>query len=158
MNTTTMKGNERGKERMSKRTIIITSAIVLITLIVVSTFFILAFKVDLKKKFASPTAHAEKVQELSIDTTELTTNLSSDNYVVIRLNLLANNKHAKSEIEMRMAEIKEIIILTLSNYKDKDFKGSDALVGLTDELKQQFNGMLKAGEVDRVMLTEFKLR
>lgn len=101
---------------------------------------------------------AEELAERSYNTEPITTNLSSDHFAVVQLNLLANNEKSYKEIEVRSPEIKAIIISTLADLTKDDLKGNAGLSSFEKAVGSKINKVLNDGEVERVLVTDFKIQ
>lgn len=144
---------------------IILIALIAINLIAMGAFFLWQSPFSLfssKDTEAEPiTAQdlsAEEVQELSINTESLITNLYNDQFVVIEFSILVSDVKAKEELQKRMSEIKAISIKTLADKTPSDLRGRDGLATLESELMEQFNEILYQGEVIRVLTIDRKIQ
>lgn len=100
----------------------------------------------------------DEVLKMSVDVKQITTNLSDDSIIRISFKILTDSKEAKEELEKRDFQVRNIIILTLSEKKSGDLKGKTGQVKLEEELKEKFNGILQSGNVKKVYITESLLQ
>lgn len=100
----------------------------------------------------------DEVLKMSVDVKQITTNLSDDSIIRISFKILTDSKEAKEELEKRDFQVRNIIILTLSEKKSGDLKGKSGQVKLEEELKEKFNGILQSGNVKKVYITESLLQ
>lgn len=121
---------------------------------------VLFLDINLKEVIAQqekePTA--EELAERSYSMEPLTTNLSSENYAVVQLNLLADNEKSYKELEVRNPELKAIVISILAGLSKEDLKGSEGLKQFTLAVQAEINTVLQDGKVERVLVTDFKIQ
>ena len=124
---------------------------------VVAVFFL---DIDLKKVVAQekkePTAEELAARSYSMEA--LTTNLSSDHFAVVQLNLLADNEKSFKELEVRSPELKSIVISTLAGLTKEDLKGSEGIKKFEDTITKETNHIMQDGKVERVLVTDFKIQ
>ena len=101
---------------------------------------------------------AEELAARSFSMEPLTTNLSSENYAVVQLNLLADSEKSYKELEVRTPELKAIVISTLAGLSRDDLKGSEGLMNFTKTIQTEANKVLHDGQVERVLITDFKIQ
>ena len=116
--------------------------------------------IDLQKVVAQeekePTA--EELAARSFTMESLTTNLSSDHFAIVQLNLLADHEKSYKELEVRNPELKAIVILTLAGLTKEDLKGSEGIKTFEETIKNEVNQVLHDGKVERVLVTDFKIQ
>ncbi|MGA9290040.1 MAG: flagellar basal body-associated FliL family protein [Anaerobacillus sp.] len=124
---------------------------------VVAVFFL---DIDLKKVVAQEKKEpsAEELAARSYSMEPLTTNLSSDNFAVVQLNLLADNEKSFKELEVRSPELKSIVISTLAGLTKEDLKGSEGIKKFEDTITKETNHIMQDGKVERVLVTDFKIQ
>ncbi|WP_298829748.1 flagellar basal body-associated FliL family protein [uncultured Planococcus sp.] len=102
---------------------------------------------------------AEELVELSIDTDIITTNLASaSNFAVVQFNIALDNEKAKEETEKRTSEVRAAIISTIAGFTKEDLVSKDGIAALEEQLTTKLNEMLEKGNVERVLVTEFKVQ
>lgn len=102
---------------------------------------------------------AEELAELSIDTDVITTNLASaNNFAIVQFNVLLSDEDAKNEMDKRKAELRAAIISTVAGFTKEELIGSEGIAMLEQELAAKLSEILEKGEVNRVLVTEFKLQ
>jgi len=101
---------------------------------------------------------AEDIAELSVDTEVITTNLASNNFAIVQFNILLTSKEAKEELEKRTPEVKSAIISTLASYKKNEIVGEEGLIKLENNISSRMELIVGRGNVDRVLITEFKVQ
>lgn len=101
---------------------------------------------------------AEELAARSYSMEPLTTNLSSEHYAVVQLNLLADSEEGYKELEVRTPELKSIVISTLAGLSRDDLKGSEGLAKFAETIQAEANKVLHDGQVERVLITDFKIQ
>ncbi|KMM36562.1 hypothetical protein AB986_11360 [Alkalihalobacillus macyae] len=101
---------------------------------------------------------AEELAARSFSMEPLTTNLTSENYAVVQLNLLADSEKSYKELEVRTPELKAIVISTLAGLSRDDLKGSEGLTNFAKTIQAEANKILHDGQVERVLITDFKIQ
>jgi len=100
----------------------------------------------------------EDIAELSIDTDVITTNLASNNFGVVQFNILLDTKTAKEELEQRKPEVRAAIISIVAGFKKDQLTGRAGITNLEEELYEKLNKIVETGQVERVLVTEFKVQ
>ncbi|TKD70533.1 flagellar basal body-associated FliL family protein [Pseudalkalibacillus hwajinpoensis] len=143
---------------MKQILIILLAAIGIVGVCGVAAVFFL--DINLKEVIAQeekePTAEELAARSYSMES--LTTNLSSEHYAVVQLNLLADSEESYKELEVRTPELKAIIISTLAGLSRDDLKGSEGLKRFTETIQAEANNVLHEGKVERVLITDFKIQ
>lgn len=130
--------------------------IILATVIGVGAAFFFAQKMEGSE---DKVLTAEELVELSIDTDVITTNLASaSNFAVVQFNIAVDNKKAKEEMEKRTSEVRAAIISTIAGFKKEDLVSKDGIAALEEQLTIKLNDMLEKGNIERVLVTEFKVQ
>jgi flagellar FliL protein len=102
---------------------------------------------------------AEELAELSIDTDVITTNLASaSNFAIVQFNILLSSEEAKAETEKRTPEVRAAIISTIAGLTKDQLIGGEGISILEKELSAKLGNIVETGEVDRVLVTEFKIQ
>ncbi|MDP4157358.1 MAG: flagellar basal body-associated protein FliL [Bacillota bacterium] len=95
----------------------------------------------------------DEVINNSVDITDLTTNLATNNYVKMSFKIQTDSKNAKNELTKRDFQIKNIMIEELSDTKDEDLQGKAGKVKLEETLKERINQIMQDGKVVQVYIT-----
>lgn len=138
--------------QMSLILLIAVALLGVITLVLWQTYF----------KSAEANVEETKEKELSIDeilertveTEQITTNLYSGGYAVVKFKIQADSPKAKEELEKRMYQVKHIIIKTLASMTAADIQGADGLSLMETKIQQEINQLLDEGKVVKVYTTE----
>lgn len=108
----------------------------------------------------TPPAEVEKsftgteIQELSIITEKITTNLADRRMIIISLSFLPENKKAKEELEQRTIQLKDIIITTLHGQTREDFESLEGLEAFKELILEQINAVMEKGKIVDVYYVE----
>jgi len=100
----------------------------------------------------------DKVIKYSVDIPELTTNLANDDFIRISFKIQTDSKKAKKELDKRIFQVNNIIILELSEKKPEDIKGKDGQKKLEENVKVKINELMQDGTVEKVYITQFLLQ
>lgn len=100
----------------------------------------------------------DDILNTSVDISEITTNLASDNYVKMSFKIQTDSKKAKDELTKRDFQVKNIIIEELSDTKATDLQGKAGKVKLENTLQEKINGVMQDGQVVKVYITESLLQ
>jgi flagellar FliL protein len=135
----------------NKAVTIMVSMLLAIALVGGAGFF--AFKqFTPKTEAAEPTA--EELEELMVETDEITTNLADQAYIKIKFKIQADNKDAKAELEKRLFQVNNLIIYEISSMKTADISGQKGLVHLEGLLQEKITKLMQEGKIVRVYTTE----
>lgn len=91
----------------------------------------------------------KKMNQLSYDTSEITTDLENGKYVRIQFKIIVNNKAALKEVEQRDFQTKNILIKEISTMEEADFK--EGLTDLENKLKDKLNEVMEDGKIVEVL-------
>ncbi|WP_404330226.1 flagellar basal body-associated FliL family protein [Mesobacillus maritimus] len=100
----------------------------------------------------------EDIIELSIDTDVITTNLASNHFAVVQFNILLDSKEAKIELEKRKPEVRAAVISILAGFTKNQLTGREGIANLEEELFSKLDVILESGQLERVLVTEFKVQ
>jgi flagellar FliL protein len=101
---------------------------------------------------------ADEMVAQSVSTEIITTNLYSEDYIVIQFSILLDSSKSKEEFEKRMIEARAIIISVLSSLTPEDLKGEEGINRLEAILITRFNDILQEGKVVRVLTIDRKIQ
>ena len=76
-------------------------------------------------------------------------------YLKLKIELEADTLETREEIEARLAQIRDAVILLLSSKRLEDIGGFEGKSLLKDDLRDRVNARLEGGEVKAVLFTEF---
>lgn len=97
---------------------------------------------------------ADELVAYTIDTGEITTNLLTNNYIIVQFSITADSAKAKEELEKRKPQINQIIIKTLAGLTPDDIKGTDGLNKLEAKVMNQLSEIMLDGKIIQVILTK----
>jgi flagellar FliL protein len=97
---------------------------------------------------------AQEMQEYSLDTDKITTNLLTNNFIIIRFTITADSKEGKVELEQRLPQVKQIIIKTLAGLSPDDIKGTEGVNKLEAKIMNEISAVMQEGKIVQVITTE----
>lgn len=97
---------------------------------------------------------AKEMKEYSVDTGEITTNLLTNNYMIVRFTITADNSDAKEELEQRMPQINQVIIKTLAGLSPEDIKGTEGVNKLEAKIMNEISSLMQEGKIVQVVTTK----
>ncbi|MGQ3376977.1 flagellar basal body-associated protein FliL [Priestia endophytica] len=136
---------------MGKKVRIITIIIFLLLLAGGSTWFFLFEKEGKAEEVKEPSI--DEIVEASVNIDDVTTNLSSENYIKMSFTLQTNSKEAKEELTKREFQVRDLMIKQLSNMKVEQFQGKEGISSLEQMLKEEINSLMQEGKVVKIYTT-----
>ncbi|QQE76137.1 flagellar basal body-associated FliL family protein [Brevibacillus composti] len=100
------------------------------------------------------TLSAKEMQEYSVDTGEITTNLLTKNYIIVRFTITADSKGSKEELEQRLPQVNQIIIKTLAGLEPDDIKGTEGINKLEAKIMNEISTLMQEGKIIQVITTK----
>ena len=100
----------------------------------------------------------DEVLEASVDIPQMTANLASNDFIRISFKIQTDSVTAKEELEKRDFQVKNIIILELSEKTAEDLKGKEGQQKLENDLKIKISEIMQEGKVEHVYITESLLQ
>lgn len=100
----------------------------------------------------------DEVIALSVDVNEITTNLLTSDFIRVSFRIQVDNKKAKTELEKRDFQVRNIIIRELSGMRANDFSGSAGIEQLENQIRGRINEYMQDGIVVKVYTTGFVLQ
>ncbi|CAM5788216.1 MULTISPECIES: flagellar basal body-associated FliL family protein [Brevibacillus] len=97
---------------------------------------------------------AKEMQEYSVDTGEITTNLLSKNYIIVRFTITADSSSSKEELEQRLPQVNQIIIKTLAGLEPDDIKGTEGINKLEAKIMNEISALMQEGKIVQVITTK----
>jgi len=97
---------------------------------------------------------AKEMQEFSVDTGEITTNLLTNNYMIVRFTITADSVDAKEELEQRLPQINQVIIKTLAGLSSEDIKGTEGVNKLEAKIMNEISSLMQEGKIVQVVTTK----
>lgn len=141
---------------MKNKPLLIMVVLLVIIAVIGSAAFLFIYQTSHENNQDGPTI--DEVLTTSVDVNDVTTNLASDDIIRISFKIHTESKEAKEELEKRDFQVKNIIILTLSEKTEADIKGKDGQLNLEEELKEKISGIMQKGKVEKVYITESLLQ
>ncbi|BBN98664.1 flagellar basal body-associated FliL family protein [Sporolactobacillus terrae] len=96
----------------------------------------------------------EIVNQLTVDTGEITTNIKGDHFIKLDFNIQVSSKEAKEELEKRTFQVKNAVIYTVSGMTPEDLQDQQGIAQLESLIKKRVDGFLQSGTVTHVYTTE----
>lgn len=127
-------------------------AIMLFTLIIIGAVAVFAY-LNIMANDGESEPTIDEVLETSVDIPEITTNLLNDDFIRISFKIQTNSKKAKTELEKRDFQVRNIIIQELSELKSTDLDGKEGKIQLEEVLKEKINELMQNGEIVKVYIT-----
>jgi flagellar protein FliL len=97
---------------------------------------------------------AEEMKEYSVDTGEITTNLLTNNYMIVRFSITADSADAKTELEQRLPQVNQVIIKTLAGLTPEDIKGTEGVNKLEAKIMNEISSLMQEGKIVQVVTTK----
>ncbi|WKB34859.1 flagellar basal body-associated protein FliL [Terrilactibacillus sp. S3-3] len=96
----------------------------------------------------------EIVNNLTVPTDEMTTNLKGDHFAKVKFNIQVSSAAAKDDLAKRTFQVKNAIIYILSGETPSDLQGQTGISNLEQSVKNRINSFLQHGKVTHVYTTE----
>lgn len=97
---------------------------------------------------------AEEIQKYSVDTDKITTNLVTNNIMIVRFSITADNDKGKVELTQRLPQVKQIIIKTLNGLSPEDLKGTEGINKLEAKIMNEVSAIMLEGKIVQVITTD----
>lgn len=97
---------------------------------------------------------ADEMVALTVETDEVTTNLSTDDFIRIKFAFQVDNDKAKAELEKRKIQVHSAIISLLASTSPDQIKGEKGLNELQNNLMKRINAFMDDGKVVKVFITD----
>ncbi|WP_409294370.1 flagellar basal body-associated protein FliL [Peribacillus sp. SCS-26] len=104
-----------------------------------------------EKAHAQP--NIDEIVEASVEVPEITTNLSSGDFIRISFTVQTDGKDAKEELEKRNFQVKNIIVSELSDMKAADLTGKAGKEKFEELLKGRIGSLMQEGKIVKVYIT-----
>lgn len=141
---------------MGKLKIILITVVAMVGIAALAIYFL---DIDLLGKDSPKEISAEELVEYSLDTEVITTNLASANhFAVVQFNILLDSIEAKEELALRIPEVRAAIISSVASFTKDELVGEEGIQKLVTELEKRLTDTVDSGEIDRILVTEFKLQ
>lgn len=112
----------------------------------------------LQQNNANKGPNIDDILKYSVDITDFTTNLASNNYIKMSLKIETNSKSAAEELTKREFQVRNILVEELSDTKAEDLQGKVGKVKLEGTLKKRISEVMKDGKVVKVYITDSLLQ
>ncbi|MDZ5473474.1 flagellar basal body-associated protein FliL [Bacillus sp. 31A1R] len=132
--------------------------IMLILLVAITLVGAVALVVVLKVTGEEKEPTIDEVLKSSVDVPQITTNLADDELIRISFKIQTDSKKSAEELTKRDFQVKNVIILELSEKKSEDLQGKEAQLKFEEELKNKITTLMQEGKVVKVYITEALLQ
>ncbi|WP_100487689.1 flagellar basal body-associated FliL family protein [Sporolactobacillus pectinivorans] len=129
---------------------------IIMILVIIGTvvaYFMLSSYAQGKTDIQNPSIN-EIVQDLTVSTGEITTNIQGDHFIKVEFNIQVSNRDAKNELMERSFQVKNAVIYTVSGMTPQDLQDQKGIANLEDQVENRINGFLESGHVTHVYTTE----
>lgn len=96
---------------------------------------------------------ADEIIAMSVETENITTNLSSDGYVQLSFQLQTDSEKAKEELEKRDFQVKNVILKLFSSLTEDEINSPDETVKFEEQIKTELNKFMQSGHIVKVYTT-----
>jgi len=106
----------------------------------------------------SPEAQARRLQERMVPLDPFVVNVSGDGYnrfLKLQLELQAESPELKTEIDARLPQVRDALIVLLSSKRLSDITDYEGKALLKQDILERVNDLLESGDVESVLFTEF---
>jgi len=134
-------------------TIILIVLVTLTLLGVVAAVLIWQFSKDVDETEKEPTIDEIVLSTVAIP--EITTNLSSKQFIRLSLTIQTDNEKAAEELTKREFQVKNIVIQELSELTSLDFEGKIGKQNFEESLKALINPLMQNGEIKQVYIVSY---
>jgi len=97
---------------------------------------------------------ADEMQEFTVDTGEITTNLVTNNYIIVRFSITADSAEGKEELTKRLPQVNQIIIKALAGLSPDDIKGTEGINKLEAKIMNEVSSIMLEGKIVQVITTK----
>lgn len=133
---------------------IILIILVTITLVgIIGVMLYLQLDKDVKAEPDQPTI--DSIIESSVDIPEITTNLSSNQYIRLSLKIQTDNAEAAEELSKREFQVNNIVIQELSEITSQELEGKVGKQAFEELLKTLLNPLMQSGEIEHVYIVSY---
>ncbi|GGL44062.1 flagellar basal body-associated FliL family protein [Sporolactobacillus putidus] len=120
---------------------------------IITVFFVMNGIAQSKSDVKNPSID-QIVNNLTLATGEITTNISGDHFIKVDFNIQVSNSAAKDELSKRSFQVKNAVIYTVSGMTPANLQDQKGLANLENLIKNRLNSFLRSGTVTHVYTTE----
>lgn len=130
--------------------------IILVTITLVGIIgVILYLQLDKEVEAEPEEPTIDSIIESSVDIPEITTNLSSNQYIRLSLKIQTDNLEAAEELSKREFQVNNIVIQELSEITSKELEGKVGKQAFEELLKTLLNPLMQSGEIEHVYIVSY---
>lgn len=100
---------------------------------------------------------ADEREQYSVDTGEITANLLTRNFIIVRFTVITDSKKAKDELTKRLPQVNQIINKTMADLSPDDLKGSAGINKLEATIMNHISAIMQEGKIVEVNTTKIVL-
>lgn len=141
------------KNKMLTITLIILVTITLIGVVVAVLLW--QFQKDDGANAEEKVPTIDEIIESTIEIPEITTNLSSKQFIKLTLTVQTTSLKAAEELAKREFQVKNIVIQELSEITAQDLEGKVGKQNFEESLKSLINPLMLEGEVEKVYIVSY---
>jgi len=130
--------------------------IVLVTITLVGIIGVMLYlQLDKEVKAEPDEPTIDSIIESSVDIPEITTNLSSNQYIRLSLKIQTDNLEAAEELSKREFQVNNIVIQELSEITSQELEGKVGKQAFEELLKTLLNPLMQSGEIEHVYIVSY---
>ncbi|WP_202077097.1 flagellar basal body-associated FliL family protein [Caldalkalibacillus salinus] len=123
-----------------------------------TTFETTAHGTDIQQPVQANELTADEVNAYSVRTEQITTNLASDDFIIVEFYVTMDGEESKDEFEKRIMEARAATISVLAGETPDTLRGEEGIDRLEAKLMQRYNEILHTGKVIRVQTIDRKIQ
>lgn len=97
---------------------------------------------------------AEELAERSFMTDDMTTNIQDERFINVQFAIVTDSAETKENLELRKFQVHNVILGDLSGMTKSQLATKEDMQKFEQTLREQLNGLLEEGEVQRVYMTK----
>ncbi|MBR2758151.1 MAG: flagellar basal body-associated FliL family protein [Exiguobacterium sp.] len=97
---------------------------------------------------------AEELAERSFMTDDMTTNIQDERFINVQFTIVTDSAETKENLELRKFQVHNVILGDLSGMTKAQLATKEDMQKFEQTLREQLNGLLEEGEVQRVYMTK----
>ncbi|WP_214826826.1 flagellar basal body-associated FliL family protein [Exiguobacterium algae] len=97
---------------------------------------------------------AEELSERSFMTDDMTTNIQDERFINVQFTIVTDSIETKEDLELRKFQVNNVILGDLAGMTKSKLTTKEDMQKFEQTLREQINGLLEEGEVQRVYMTK----
>lgn len=121
--------------------------------------YVFADKGEPEKEEVKEELSSEELKELKVDIETIQTHLAGEtsSYGAVAFSVQVEHLEAKEEFEVRLAEMKSLIISSLNASTPSDLKQVGGKEELEKRILKEMNNAMKHGKVEHLYITDYRI-